>query len=226
MKATRPRGTGSLFIQRGSYYGKWWEVGRQVKRTIGPVRKPGTREGLTKTQAEARLRAMMQEARSAPALQERLTVAEAGNRLLQHLEAIGRKRSTRGDYESTIRVHLSPAFGSTPLGKIGRDQVEAFVAAKVREGKTPKSIRNYLGLLHSIFAHAIRRGWCAENPVSLVDLPAVRRDQRPALSHVGRTRSRRACGAGRYLRPYGGPAVSDGCDDRAAPGRTAGAALA
>ena len=54
MKQTkRPRGTGSLFVQRNAWYGQWWIGGRQVRRKVGPLRNPGTREGLTKTQAEA-----------------------------------------------------------------------------------------------------------------------------------------------------------------------------
>jgi integrase len=45
------------------------------------------------------------------------------------------------------------------------------VAAKRREGMATKSILNYLGLLHSIFAFAQRRGLAHSNPVSLVDKP-------------------------------------------------------
>jgi integrase len=49
--------------------------------------------------------------------------------------------------------------------------VEAFIYAKLEEGKAPKSIRNYVGLLHSIFDHASKRGWCQRNPVAGVDKP-------------------------------------------------------
>jgi integrase len=49
--------------------------------------------------------------------------------------------------------------------------VEAFIQTKLREGRAPKSVLNYTGLLHAIFAFAIRRGWCATNPVALADKP-------------------------------------------------------
>jgi hypothetical protein len=56
----RPRGTGSLFIveRRGRrlWYAKWRRGGRQVKRSLGPVREPGGQVGLTRSQAEAELR--------------------------------------------------------------------------------------------------------------------------------------------------------------------------
>jgi integrase len=49
--------------------------------------------------------------------------------------------------------------------------VEAFVWRKLDEGRAPKSIRNYLGLLHSIFDHGMKRGWCRSNPAAMVEKP-------------------------------------------------------
>src|SRR5205823_93300 len=49
--------------------------------------------------------------------------------------------------------------------------VEAFVAAKLRQGRASKSIENYLGLLGSIFGYGIKRGWCRTNPVASVEKP-------------------------------------------------------
>ena len=45
-RATGPRG--------GLANGKWRHDGRQVMRKIGPKRTDGTRQGLTRTQAESR----------------------------------------------------------------------------------------------------------------------------------------------------------------------------
>jgi integrase len=43
------------------------------------------------------------------------------------------------------------------------------------KARPSKSILNYIGLLHAIFAHATKRGWCERNPVALADKPrAVR----------------------------------------------------
>ena len=166
----RSYGTGSLQIRGTRWYGQWWIGGRQVRRVIGPKRQPGSREGLTRTQAERELRRVMQEVRQAPA-QGRVTVGEAGERYLRHLEAMGRKKSTRMDYESYFRVHLRPWFGNTALERVKREDVENFMAAKAGEGLRPKSVLNFVGLLHGIFAFAEKRGWAAGNPVKLVDKP-------------------------------------------------------
>lgn len=75
------------------------------------------------------------------------------------------------DYESSLRVHLVPFFGDLSLEKIGRSDIEDFVAEKLADGKAPKSVRNYLGLLHSLFAYAEREEWTRGNPCKLVEKP-------------------------------------------------------
>ena len=173
--ARRSRGTGSLSTRKDgrgqlSWYGQWWVGGRRVTRALGRKREPGTRIGLTRAQAERELQRLIDRDLSVP-LQRELTVREAGQRLIAHLGALGRKRSTLGDYESFLRVQLAPYFGEAALERIGRAEVEGFIAAKRREGKATKSVLNYLGLLHSIFAYAERRGLARGNPVKLVDKP-------------------------------------------------------
>jgi integrase len=102
---------------------------------------------------------------------ERFDIDRAGRHYIAQRRALGRKKSTLEDYESTLRVHLLPFFGDRALGEIDVHLVEAFIYAKLEEGKAPKSIRNYVGLLHSILDHGLKRGWCESNPVALVEKP-------------------------------------------------------
>lgn len=178
----RPRGTGSLIRRtqsdgKQSWYGKWRTDGRQVMRLLGPVRAPGASTGLTRTQAESALREEVSRL-TAPGTSptNAFTVAEAGALHLEHKRSLGLKKATLMDYESTLRVHLTPFFGGLTLDDIDVSSVEAFVYAKQNEGKAPKSILNYLGLLHAIFSHGLKRDWCTSNPVALVDKPRVPRD--------------------------------------------------
>lgn len=168
--ARRTYGTGSLIEKNGSYYGKWRVGDRQVKRKLGSVRRPGTRDGLTRTQAEAKLRKVMSEVTTAPVV-ERVTVEDAGTRLIDHLEALGRKPSTTQNYRSYLRWHLAPYFGSKALDTITRHDVQAFIEHERESKKAAKSILLYLGLLHSIFDYAQRRDWATVNPCKLVDKP-------------------------------------------------------
>lgn len=170
----RRHGSGSLIERSGNYYGQWRADGRLVKRKLGPVRAPGTRDGLTKAQAEAALRRAIETTASAPVVAERLTVGEVGARLIAHLEAMGRKRSTTMAYESMLRVHLVPCFDDAPLDRIDRRAVERLVTKLVASGQAPKQTCNILGLLHSIFDFAERRDWARSNPCKLVDKPQPR----------------------------------------------------
>jgi integrase-like protein len=203
MGETAPRrsyGTGSLFVRadaagREAWYGQWLLNGRQVKRKVGFKRSAGSADGLTKAQAEKELRRLVDET-IAPRARERLTVAEAGRRHLDHLAALGRKRSTLMDYESALRVHLAPYFGTRAIDKLTAEDVERFVAAKRREGRAPKSVRNYTGVLHGICAFAVKRGWATVNPCVAIELPrAPHGDQDIRFLDV--TEVRRSCGRSR-----------------------------
>jgi|tagenome__1003787_1003787.scaffolds.fasta_scaffold20958641_2 integrase len=171
MTARRGYGSGSLYQRAGNWYGRWHVDGQRVKRMLGPVRPPGTREGLTRAQAERELRRRIETDLPEPSVAARLTVGEAGARLLAHLEGLGRKRSTLQGYESFLRVHLAPYFGDRPLARIEPKDVEAFIASCRRNGQSVKSTLNYVGLLHSVFEHAVRRGWVATNPCKRVEKP-------------------------------------------------------
>jgi integrase len=179
----RPRGTGAVFAKGRRWYGQWYLRGRLVKRSLGPVREPGSRNGLTRTQAEARLRELMLETKSAPApITERMTVADVGDRRIKHLARSGRKPDTTlANYESEIRIHFAPHFEDTPIDEITPDEVEDFIDAslddddRIDRGLTPlsvKTVRNLYVHLNGIFEFAISKGWCHVNPCRAVDKPA------------------------------------------------------
>jgi integrase len=172
----RPRGTGTLFVKRDSggretWYGKWRVGTVQVKRRVGPKRLASTREGLTRTQAEAELRRLIGSIDHAATARDRVTVAEVGVLLVEHRRAQGRKRATVEAYESMIRIHLSPFFVGRTLERIGRREIQAFIGHMRRSGSSPKTTRNALGILHSLFEYARREGWVQANPCTLVDKP-------------------------------------------------------
>jgi integrase len=168
--AKRQYGTGSIFEKRNAWYGQWRIRDRTITRKLGPIRKPGSRDGLTRKMAEARLRKLMSEVTVAP-LYERMAVEEAGQRLIQHLVTKGRKASTTVGYESYLRVHVAPFFGEKPIGDISKDDIEEFVASCLDNDQSIKSTRNYLGFLHSIFDFALRKGWVVANPCKTVEKP-------------------------------------------------------
>jgi integrase len=56
----------------------------------------------------------------------------------------------------------------------------------LKVGKSPKTVRNVITFLHSVFEHAIDRGWAHENPVRRAARPKRRRanDANPDLEFL------------------------------------------
>lgn len=172
----RGRGQGSLIVKsdstgRATYYGKWRVGQRQVMRRIGPRRKPNTREGLTQVQAEAELRRLMSGQAAVLGRGERRRLVDVCELLATRKEALGRKRATIDAYRSWNRAHFEPFFGAATVDRIDRRLVESFDSDLALKGLSPKSRRNALGVLHSVFDFAIREGWATQNPVKEVEQP-------------------------------------------------------
>jgi len=171
----RSYGSGSLFVRRDatgeeSWYGKWYSGGRRVKRKIGPKRQRGSREGLTRAQAERELQRRVESERTI--VRTGLTIETAGDIYVEHLEhVLERKPSTLGDYRSILRAHAVPFFGERPLERIDADQLRRYIGAKKRDGLATKTVTNQLIFMHGLFAFAVKRGWLHSNPVAAVDRP-------------------------------------------------------
>ena len=115
----------------------------------------------------------MSAAEAVPTLAARVTVTEAGERLIEHLEGLRRRPTTLAAYRAALRSHLTPALGDLPLAKVAPEDVERFIGAERRRGVAAKTTLNALGFLHSIFEFGMRRDWWGRNPCKLVDKPRV-----------------------------------------------------
>ena len=180
MADRRSYGTGALTVRtdaagRETWYGLWYANGRRVKRRVGLKRPDGSRDGLTRPQAEAELRRLIGEVQTAPTVGHSLTVGAAGERYQRHLQRAGRKRSTIAAVESALRVQLVPFFTDKALDAIRHEDVVDLVAVLERKGLSPKSIHNYVGTLSALFNYAKgpQRRWAAVNPCEGVELPGV-----------------------------------------------------
>jgi integrase len=174
--ARRSYGTGSLLTRRNAWYGRWWLDGRHVNRKIGPKRKPGTREGLTRKQAEIELRRMMAETRPAPR-GEGVSFADAASEYLRHVGDVRRiDQRTLADYRGVVDGYLLDEFGSLTLDAITPDAIDAYKERLIAEGRlSARTIVRHLTVLHGIFKRAKRVWGIAENPASadMVERPKV-----------------------------------------------------
>jgi integrase len=174
----RSYGTGRLYQKHGAYYGRWrTSDGHRLNRRIGPVRAPGSRDGLARSEAERRFRRMQQEEENRPpaALGGSATVTEAADSLRSKLSLEGARKSYLGGCRSMQRVHIDPRLGTKSLTKVSTADVEAVASAMLASGLKPKSVHNVLVFLHGVFEHAIERGWTNDNPVRRAARPRRRR---------------------------------------------------
>jgi len=116
----RSYGTGTLYRRtdahgREWWYGRWHRGTRRPNRKIGPIRTRGGEEGLTRREAEQALRKLI-DAEQPKYARAEILVAEAGDRLLRHLEAKGeRTEITNLGAEGTDEAIRFPAVSQAAL---------------------------------------------------------------------------------------------------------------
>lgn len=180
MAGRRSYGSGRVYVRTDSagketFYGTWWVSGRRINRRLGAKRTPGSPDGLTAAQAERKLRQLMGEVKPSTAREQRMTVDEVAERYVLHAERRGRKRSTRENIESDVRVHIGPFFRGRTIDAIDPDDVADLISALERKGLAPKTVRNVIASLSTLcnYARAPQRRWMAHNPCEGAELPAV-----------------------------------------------------
>ncbi len=164
----RSPGSGHIYVKHGAYYVRWrGGDGRNHNRRLGKVRSRGESDGLTRVQAERAARTLIEKDGAKPARtveERRLTVNDVADALRDRLLLEGARLSYRQNCESMQRVHVSPAFGKRRIETIDTDDVERLARAMLRTGATPKTVRNVITFLHSVFALAVRKGWAPVEP--------------------------------------------------------------
>lgn len=82
------------------------------------------------------------------------TLAEFEKEFIANYAEANNKKSEVQTKKSAIKNHLVPAFGSLRLNEIGARAIESFKGAKLKEGKSAKSVNNYLTVLRKMLSVA------------------------------------------------------------------------
>jgi integrase len=184
----RPYGTGSLKVEDGKWRARWWvqENGgrRQVRAVVGPARKPGTRIGITRSQAEDKLRTLMAERQSAPVRPDDKTLGWAADRMYASMKTVGNvEPQTVDGYVRDFDNHVRDVLGAKALTAITAEDIESLMTALLSTKRKPrpmsqKSVRNIASQIGQVFKYARRQrpAWAAANPCETVALPKVERD--------------------------------------------------
>lgn len=99
---------------------------------------------------------------------------------------------TGKEYRALLcRSGLSDITGDVGVDMIDRADIEAWVrhrsktpTKRTKQPPAAKTVANEHGLISTIFAHAVERGWCATNPAKGVRLPKPIRAERGILTEA------------------------------------------
>jgi integrase len=84
------------------------------------------------------------------------------------------KPSVLRGYAAALDARILPALGGRKIIDVSRNDLQDLADRMLAEGRDPSTIRNTLMPLRGIFRRAIARGEIAVNPISGLELPAVR----------------------------------------------------
>jgi len=170
---------GSLMLRGEVWYGRWWEdfyspEGRRRKyvcQRLGtledfPTKKLATRE---LEQRLARVNSPLY--RGVSTIQFSQFAVSWEERVLPQM-----KPSTAINYRSILRKHLAPHFGKMQLAHFSPEIMQDFI---VRLGASPKTVRNVVNCLRSMWQTAESWGYVHHDPFRGVRLPQMVKTERP-----------------------------------------------
>lgn len=97
------------------------------------------------------------------------------------------KASTQWEYDSVLRNHLLPVFGSVPFSRINKEMVKKLVAEKVQKGLSRSHVRKIVVPLREMFNHAIDDGILVSNPASRLGRFNYRRGESKEINPLTRS---------------------------------------
>jgi integrase len=124
----------------------------------------------------ATVKVEVREGRHTPVSQS-ITVATAAADWLAYVEAEGRERSTREQYEGHLRIHIAPDIGNIKLAHLTTPRVEKFRDDLLLRLSRPMA-RKVLGSLKALLKDAKRRGNVAQNAAADTTIGIDRRGKR------------------------------------------------
>jgi integrase len=172
--AHRKRGNseGSIYRMKD---GRWRSAVTIGKDAAGkPRRKVFTAATRHEVQSEL-TNALRDQQPGIPIVSEKQTAARfLAHWLEQAVKARVRPKTLR-TYSDLVKLHIVPAIGDVPLGKLSPQQVREFLNANLAAGLSPRTVKHLLVTLRGALAVAVKDGQIPHNVAALVDPPRVRK---------------------------------------------------
>jgi integrase len=83
------------------------------------------------------------------------------------------KPNTKADYDMRLRAYVLPRWGDTPISKITRGDIQAWIQELVANGAQPSTARHAVGTLSRILNEAVIAGALVANPCQRISTPRL-----------------------------------------------------
>jgi integrase len=154
-------------------------AGRQVRERLGRGA-----DGWNRQRAERELGKRLDAVEKGYRKGRKTTFREFSERwLTDYLPGKRRRKGTVVDYTGSIHNHFLDAFGDETLERLASspEMFDRYITRKLKEGLSPKTVRNQVALLGLMFKTARRWGLVTRNPIDDVEPPSVRTPDTPTL---------------------------------------------
>jgi integrase len=173
-----------VLLQRRYQKGSVVKRGKKVKVWFGMYREDVRKADgtLERTQRKIRLGTLSElptKSAAADALQKHMTLNSKPSVEMKLSELVERwqaaivptlKHSTANVYTRSLRSRIIPILGQVSISKIGRYEIESFLAAKSKV-YAKNTLRELRSSLSSVLGWAVNCGWLEKNPCLGVKLP-------------------------------------------------------
>ena len=167
----RLNGEGSL-TRRAD--GRW--MGRFYAWTTAGTRKRITVYGRTRKEATEKMREAQDHNRQGIPVPDRAwKLADWLDYWLENVVDPNRRPATYRLYEMTVRLHLKPGLGSSPLNRLSASRVQAFFNSQLSAGRSVRTVQVMKTVLSSALSRAMREELVARNVARLAELPTWER---------------------------------------------------
>jgi integrase len=164
----------------------------------------------TKKDAERLLRQRLSEIDDGAFIEpSKLTVAQFLEQWLKDYAATHVRPKTLEGYESIIRVHVVPAFGSVPLAKLTPTPIQALYASMLERGRSATRVERVHRCLREALHHGVKWGLLVRNVADAVSPPRPKHKEMVTLAPSDAARLMDAV-RGTVLEPWIGLALYTG----------------
>ncbi len=98
---------------------------------------------------------------------------------LPYLDRRQIKPSTKQSYGCVLKLHVLPSLGTLLIRDVSPLHIEKLLQSQLERGSSPKTVRNVVGILQSIFSLAVDNDLIARSPVRDKHKPRVNRSEKP-----------------------------------------------